>query len=198
MDATQKLAQFLEEVNQSIDLRIQDEQNEAEKEADALVKASEERSIAEADAKLSAAKTEIVNKYQKKISQTGFRCKTALLQRRETLLQEMFYHLREKLTAFAASAEYAAWMENLLKKHQPAENAVVLLKEADLSLQSRLAAVCVNPCSFRADHAIRIGGLSILDADGTVCDNHTLDESYLTQTRNFYRNHHLDGGAEEA
>lgn len=197
MDASQKLAQFLEEVNQSIDLRIQEDQEKAQAQADALLRESEERSIASAERTLSDAKTEIAAKYQKRISQTGFRCKTALLQRRQALLQELFEKLEQKLTDFVASAQYESWMVSLLTKHQPEAEAVVLLREQDMPMQEKLAAVCQNKVEFRVDNSIHMGGLSVLSADGSICENRTLDEAYLMQTRNFYRNYRLDGGAEK-
>lgn len=197
MDATQKLAQFLDEVNQSIDLRIQDEKSQAQAKADALIQESEQRSIALAERTLADAKSEIEAKYQKRVSQTGFRCKTALLQRRQALLESLFAKLHQELMDFSVSADYSAWMTSLLQKHQPEENAVVFLRKQDMSLVDKLGAVCQNTCQFREDSSIHIGGLSILSADGKICGNHTLDEAYLTQTRNFYRNYHFDGGNAE-
>ena len=65
-----------------------------------------------------------------------------------------------------------------------------------MQLQSELKAAVGAEVSFRADPAILLGGLSILSADGKRCDNHTLDEAYASQLRNFYRNHKIGGGDE--
>lgn len=197
MDASQKLSMFLDEVNQNIDLRIQENQSAAQAEAEKLLQESEEASVSRAELRLEQAKSEIAAKFQKRISQTGFRCKTALLQRREALVQNLFTESRQKLIAFAASADYEAWLEKLLITHHPEENATVFLRECDMAYHSQLAALCKEKCNFVVDPTIHIGGLSILSADGRVCENHTLDEAYLLKTRNFYRNHKLDGGAEK-
>ena len=62
------------------------------------------------------------------------------------------------------------------------------------SPRSSVAATVSAKISFRADPAIRLGGLSVLSADGRRCRNHTLDEAYASQLRNFYRNHKIGGG----
>lgn len=195
MDASQKLAQFLDEVNQSIDHRILTERNQAQSQADAWIQESEARSIAEAERNLADAKSKIAAKYKKRVSQTGFRCQTALLQKQQALLQELFRTLHQKLKDFTETEAYGTWMETLLKTHQPGSDAVVLLRKEDMPMAERLQAVCRNAVEIRTDASIRIGGLSILSADGSVCENRTLDEAYLIQTRDFYRNHHLNGGA---
>ena len=196
MDASQKLAMFLDEVNQNIDLRIQDQKAAAQAEAESLLQDAEQKSIAGADGKLVQAKSEIAAKYQKRISQTGFRCKTALLQRREALVQSLFADCRQKIVDFVTSADYSKWMETILANHQPEENATIFLREADMALQPQLAAKCPASCKFTVDSSIHIGGLSILSANGHICENHTLDEAFLLKTRNFYRNHKLGGGAD--
>ena len=97
MDASQKLAQFLDEVNQSIDHRILTERNQAQSQADAWIQESEARSIAEAERNLADAKSKIAAKYKKRVSQTGFRCQTALLQKQQALLQELLMESSKKL-----------------------------------------------------------------------------------------------------
>lgn len=196
MDANQKLAQFMESVTRSTDAQIAQAEAQAEQEAKQCLLEAEARCNADAERELAAAKTKITAKYQKRMSQVGYRGKTALLSRRQTLLMKLFAELREKLTAFTASADYAAWMTGLLKAHPPEENAVILLREADIPLQEALKKAAAVPCTFRADGSIRIGGLSILSADGRRCQNHTLDEAYAAQYRNFYRKHKIDGGDE--
>ena len=130
------------------------------------------------------------------MSQVGYRSKTTLLSRRQSLLMGLFAALREKLTAFTASADYLPWLKKLLEQNAPEENAVILLREADLPLQEELRQAISVPVSFRADKSILLGGLSVLSADGRRCRNHTLDEAFSEQLRNFYRNHKIDRGDE--
>jgi vacuolar-type H+-ATPase subunit E/Vma4 len=196
MDANQKLMQFIEAVNHSTDSEIAEAEQEAQQEAEQILHDAEARAKADSEHTLAAAKSKITAKYQKRMSQIGYRGKTALLSRRQSLLMELFAALREKLAAFTASADYLPWLLRLLEQNKPEDQATVLLREADLPLQEQLAKVVPETVSFRADKSILLGGLSVLSADGRRCRNHTLDEAYSEQLRNFYRNHKIDGGNE--
>ena len=138
MDATQKLARFMDEVNRSTDAQIAAEHETAQREADRILLEAETRCKEDAERKISAAKAKISAKYQKRLSQVGYRGKTALLSRRQALLMQLFTDLREKLQAFTDSDDYANWMTDLVKQHAPEENAVILLREKDMHMQEAL------------------------------------------------------------
>ena len=196
MEANQKLQQFMDAVSRSTDAEIARAEREAEQKAKQYLLDAEARCKADFDRTLAAAKSRITAKYQKQMSQVGYQGKTAFLSRRQTLLMQLFGELREKLSAFTASADYRPWLKKLLTEHQPEAGASILLREADMQLQSELKAAAGAEVSFRADPAILLGGLSILSADGRRCENHTLDEAYASQLRNFYRSHKIGGGDE--
>lgn len=196
MEANQKLQQFMDSVSRSTDAEIARAEREAEQKAKQYLLDAEARCKADFDRTLAAAKSRITAKYQKQMSQVGYQGKTAFLSRRQSLLMQLFGELREKLTAFTASEDYLPWLKKLLSAHQPEAGAAVLLREADMKLQSELESAAGADVTFRADPAILLGGLSILSADGRRCENHTLDEAYAAQLRNFYRNHKIGGGDE--
>ena len=196
MDTNQKLTQFMEAITRSTDAEIARAEQAAEQEAAALLRDAEAACKAESERAYAAAKSRITADYQKQMAQVGYRGKISFLSRRQMLLMQLFAELREKLAAFTESADYAPWMAQLLRKHPPEENAVILLREADLPLQDTLRKAAGVPVSFRADSAVLLGGLSVLSADGRRCENHTLDEAYAAQLRDFYRNHKIDGGNE--
>lgn len=196
MEANQKLQQFMDAVSRSTDAEIARAEREAEQKAKQYLLDAEARCKADFDRTLAAAKSRITAKYQKQMSQVGYQGKTAFLSRRQSLLMQLFGELREKLTAFTASEDYLPWLKKLLNTHQPEAGAAVLLREADMKLQSELESAAGADVTFRADPAILLGGLSILSADGRRCENHTLDEAYAAQLRNFYRNHKIGGGDE--
>ena len=196
MEANQKLQQFMDAVSRSTDAEIARAEREAEQKAKQYLLDAEARCKADYERTLAAAKSRITAKYQKKMSQVGYQGKTAFLSRRQTLLMQLFAELREKLAAFTASEDYLPWLKKLLSEHKPEAGAQILLREADMKLQAELEAVAGAEVSLRADPAIILGGLSILSADGRRCDNHTLDEAYASQLRNFYRNHKIGGGDE--
>lgn len=196
MDTNQKLIQFTDAVNRRTEAEIERAEQAASAEAEALLREAEAACKAESERAYNAAKVRITSEYQKQMSQVGYRGKIAFLSRRQTLLMQLFAELREKLTAFTASADYAPWMEKLIQMHMPEENAVILLRDADLGMQDKLKKAAGVPVSFRADGSIQLGGFSVLSADGKRCENHTLDEAYAAQLRDFYRNHKIDGGNE--
>lgn len=196
MEANQKLKQFMDAVSRSTDAEIASAEREAEQKAQQYLLEAEARCKADHDRALSAARSRITAKYQKQMSQVGYQGKMTFLSRRQMLLMQLFDELREKLKAFTASDEYLPWLKKLLTAHQPEAGAEILLREADLGLQSELEAVVGQQISFRTDPSILIGGLSILSSDGRRCENHTLDEAYASQLRNFYRNHKIGGGDE--
>lgn len=196
MEANQKLMQFMEAVNRSTAAEVSRAELEAEQEAEQILKEAEARCKADSARAIANAKSRITAKYQKRMSQVGYQGKTAFLSRRQTLLLGLFAELREKLAAFTASEDYLPWLKKLLSQHQPAEGAAILLREADLKYQDELRKDLAETVEFRADAAILLGGLSILSPDGRRCENHTLDEAFSSQLRNFYRGHKFDGGDE--
>ncbi len=195
MDATQKLSRFMEEVTAGTDAQIAAAREAAQREADEILREAEARCRADAEITLSAAKAKVKAKYQKRVSQVGYRGKTALLSARQMLLMRLFADLREKLTAFTGTDDYTAWMTGLVKAYaaseEAEENAVILMRKQDMHMQDALLKAIGVPCSFREDAAILLGGLSIVSADGRRCENHTLDEAFSSQLRNFYRSHKI-------
>ena len=195
MDATQKLARFMDDVKAGADAQIAADHDAAKHEADLILSEAEARCRADAERTIRAAKAKITAKYQKRISQVGYRGKTALLSRRQALLLQLFAELRERLAAFTETSDYAAWMAKLLKSRADADaaegEAVILLRAQDMHMQEQLAAAFGRPCAFRQDDSILLGGLSVVSADGRRCENHTLDEALSSQLRNFYRNHKI-------
>ena len=194
MDAQQKLSQFISSVQKNTETEIERAKQEAEEEAAECIRETQERCAAESAQQVTRAKAKITARYRKKMSQTGYQNKTAALAKRHALLMQIFAKLRQRLIDFTKSEDYLPWMKSLLTKHQPEENAVILLREHDLGLADMLKEAVSVPCSFRADKTVKIGGLSILSADGHRCENHTLDEAYTAQLRDFYRNHKIGGG----
>ena len=196
MDANQRLEEFMAEVTRSTEQQAAAIAERAEEEAAAILAEAQARCSAEAEREITAARSRIDTKYKKRLSQVGYRGKTSMLSRRQTLLLGLFAELRNRIEAFTGSADYQTWMEQLLQKSSPESGSVILLRAADLHMQETLKKAAGTEISFREDAAIQLGGLSVLSADGRRCVNHTLDEAFAGQYRGFYRNHSIDGGNE--
>lgn len=196
MDANQKLQEFMAEVSRSTEQQVSALAARAEAESAAILAETQARCEAEAEREITAAKARIDSKYKKRMSQVGYRGKTTLLMRRQTLLLGLFSELRERIVAFTESDQYQSWMEDLLKGNEIEPGSTVLLRAADMHMQDALRGAAGTQVSFREDRAIQLGGLSVLSADGRRCVNHTLDDAISGQYRGFYRNHSIDGGNE--
>ena len=195
MDANQKLEQFMAAVERSTAEQIAEAQARADEEAARILEEAQQRCAADADRELEAAKQRIDMKYKKRLSQVGYRGKTSLLSRRQSMLLSLFAELRERLRTFTETDEYRSWMVGIVKERKPEVGTVILLREADLALGEALLSAAGGGVSFRADPAISLGGLSLLSPDGRRCENHTLDEAISSQLREFYRKHSIgDGG----
>ncbi|MCR5306171.1 MAG: V-type proton ATPase subunit E [Oscillospiraceae bacterium] len=195
MDANRKLEQFMEAVNRSTGEQIAEAAAHADEEATRILEEAQQRCAAEAEHDLEAAKQRIDMKYRKRLSQVGYRGKTSLLSRRQNMLLSLFAELRTRLNAFTESDGYRDWMVGIIKSRQPETGTVILLREADLPLGETLLTAAGGGVGFRADPMITLGGLSLLSPDGRRCENHTLDEAFSSQLREFYRKHSIgDGG----
>lgn len=197
MDAARKLDAFLSAVSEAAEKEVETKEQEAERSAEEYRENAMETVKARSEKELSDAKNKITAKYRKAFAQVGYRGKTALLSSRQALLGDLFSQLREKIVGFTDSPEYVEWLGGLLRENAPKEqDAVILVREKDLPLQEKLRSAAGISCDFRVDKSILLGGLSILSADGRRCENHTLDEAYASQYRDFYRHHKLSGGDE--
>lgn len=196
MEANQKLRQFMAEVSRSTEQQIAELTEQTESECNAILAETQERCNAEAEREIAAARLRIDAKYKKRLSQVGYRGKTTLLSRRQSLLLGLFAELRAKLVSFAQSEDYLPWMQKMLRENPPPAGSVLLLRAADMKSADALREAAGTEIAFREDPAILLGGLSVLSADGRRCVNHTLDEAFSAQFCSFYRNHSIDGGNE--
>ena len=195
MDANRKLEQFMEAVSRSTDEQIAEAAAHADEEAARILAEAQQRCAAEAERDLESAKQRIDMKYKKRLSQVGYRGRTSLLSRRQNMLLSLFAELRARLTEFTETDAYRDWMTGIVRNRKPEVGTVILLREADLPLGETLSAAAGGGVSFRADPVIVLGGLSLLSPDGRRCENHTLDEAFSMQLREFYRKHSIgDGG----
>ncbi len=194
MDANQKLALFIDEVNRNVDAKIAQVNQAAKEEAEAYLAQAESESELRAKRQIATAQKALAAKYHRRLSQNGFQFRMAMLRRRKWMLQQIFAELHNRLLAFAASDAYLPWIISVLKQDPPQPAETILLRQADLEQESALRAVCTEACRFAADDSITIGGCSILSADGHICRNHSLDEAYAAVIRNFHREQHLNGG----
>ncbi len=194
MDNNQKLTAFMQRISEHMDAQIAQEESDTAQETVSFLQAEETEGIAQANAEIEAARRAMHFDHRKRLSQTSLHTKTALLLKRKTLQTELFAALYQKLLDFSHSADYADWLVQLIQIHAPEAGDTICLRAEDLPLVSKLQAHCNPTCKFESDPNIHLGGLSINAANGRLCRNHTLDEAYAAQQRDFYRNHPEQGG----
>lgn len=194
MEENQKLTQFIDTINRSMEAEAEQMLRAAQQEADEIIAEARERCAAEEERRLAQAKRTLTAKYQKQLAQTGYQGKTTLLSQRQALLLVLFSDLRKKLAAFTDSADYLPWLKNVLAKDTPEAGSVLLLRERDMRYKDELAALLPAGCEIHADRNILLGGFSVISADGRRCYDHTLDEACSAEEQRFSRNYRFDGG----
>lgn len=111
--------------------------------------------------------------------------RAALAGRRTEIADKVFQDAGQSLCAFTEKPEYHAFLSESAARCAAllpqGEAAVLLVREADLTLADALRAAFGRPCEVRADDSIRIGGLKAsCEAKGLVADD-TLDNRLQNQ-----------------
>lgn len=111
--------------------------------------------------------------------------RAALAGRRTEIADKVFQDAGQSLCAFTEKPEYNAFLSESAARCAAllpqGEAAVLLVREADLTLADALRAAFGRPCEVRADDSIRIGGLKAsCEAKGLVADD-TLDNRLQNQ-----------------
>lgn len=113
-----------------------------------------------------------------------------LLARREEITDAVLQKAAEKVSRFTASEGYDAFLAASAKKAASVLRGgrpTVYLRPADLSHQAAVVGA-LGDCSVEADDSIRLGGLRMVDGDGKVAVDDTLDTRLAGQREWFQRN----------
>ncbi len=115
----------------------------------------------------------------------------ALLEKRQKMAADIFARAREKLIAFTATPDYAAWLAASFREMAevlPAEGTVYQLAAQDSAHAAALGALCPAGSRIETAEDIAIGGLrGVNTAAGLMIDN-TL-EARLEQQHGWFTDH---------
>nr|WP_277602938.1 V-type ATP synthase subunit E family protein [Dysosmobacter acutus] len=118
-----------------------------------------------------------------------------LYERRSQLTDELFSQARERLSAFAAGPDYAAYLRRKAGAaaglRRSGEEVVLQVRAEDLRYEKELIQACGAPCRVEAAGAIALGGLLVsLPGSGRAADE-TLDSALEAQRQWFYETSEL-------
>lgn len=119
------------------------------------------------------------------LSATRMQVRAALAQRRAALADSVFADAQQRLRAFTATPDYAAWLQNAAAElaQRLGAGTTIFARSADLPLlQSGLDA----GCSLAADDGIAIGGLKA--QNGAIAADDTLEARLAAQRDWFLQN----------
>lgn len=177
-DALEKRDAIESEVNKYIEAQLASVEEEARSQAEAAISEQRNRLRVEANRQFAAVHN---------------RVKLALSQRRIEIQQSVFSQAREKLAAFAASADY----EDFLKKSvsalaaQISGEAVILVREQDLPFGAQLQTAFGRECAVEVDRSIKLGGCKVKDLTNGLIADDTLEVRLNAQEEWFLANARL-------
>lgn len=120
----------------------------------------------------------------RKISAQEQAARRALFERRSQIMQEVFDQAHARLDAFAASADYPAFLEASAQRiAQQAKDtpATLFVRSEDLAKVEGLCHLFPAPAEVKADPSIHIGGLRVELSDQHLCLDDTLDTRLSAQ-----------------
>lgn len=112
-----------------------------------------------------------------------------------SIREEVFAKVKCRLEEFVSSGEYVPFLQKTAEQMRavlPQGAWQIFLSERDAS--QRLVSADWFPVgsTFRADTAIRLGGIRVYSEDGSICADATLDTLMQEQKRRFAENSGLD------
>lgn len=112
---------------------------------------------------------------------------------RSKITAEVFDDAKNKLSAFAESEDYSAFIEKSAQSLYDllGDGAKVYVRESDLKFTEFISNAFKNHCTVLVDYDITIGGLKAQNADGTLIADDTLDTRLSQQYEWFLSNCNL-------
>ncbi len=123
------------------------------------------------------------------------RHKQQMLEMREQYIAEIIDAVREKLAAFAASAEYDKYMAKNIDKLKSIQGmSLVKLREADMRFKQQLNA---EGFDVQQSTDISLGGFIAIDTDKGHLVDYTLDAKLTREKEFFLENNNIAAAAQQ-
>lgn len=189
----QKITAFQDSVHKEIDDEINYIISHASEERSRIIEQAKDDFLNDSFRRISDETKIIKNKCRHRVSKQSFDSNKAVLEKRNSLIDEFFFSLEKKLKDFTASKEYDNYLAKTLKdinKTQPLyEGVVVHVNNADLTKSSLLGDV--KGVRLEASKKIKLGGMTIFYPNEKLYIDLTLDKQLKKERENFTKNPEL-------
>lgn len=184
MDNNKKLQMFIDAVNAEIDGKVNTVLAEAEEKKDSILAEADSYSADDNGNKEFYSKSE--SSYVRDVSKAELDMKKSVIKHRDELAAKVFETVEKRLAEFRGDPKYVdLLMKNLLLMHV-SDGSEIFLSPDDMKYAETLKKA-VPQCNarFSPDEKIRLGGLSVYNAEkGTILDK-TFDTAVEEQKRAF-------------
>ena len=183
----EKISAFLDSINRDAQERCKQIKQEADRYV--MQELGKAREHAHEDVKaLKKTETDRLNEEANAgFSELEAQEKKKLIERRAEITNEVFGKAKEKLSEFAQSAEYIAFLKKSIGEIKKAigDSCVIFLKPDDNKYAAELSGLCKE---IKYDRSIEIGGCKAENLDGRMTADDTLDARLEAKKADFYKN----------
>lgn len=177
---TDKLERFSNAVYKEVNEKVSEILAEAESSRQEMIKRVSDKSLDISYDVMQDEIKKINQKYIKLVAKAELDAKKEVLIHREELTKLVFAGVQAKVNEFAQSDSYYTFLDNKFKEAMADvsadEEVVVYMSEKDMSYADSLKKLTsVKNIEFKADTAIKFGGLSILYKKCNIVNDKTLD-----------------------
>lgn len=183
MDNNKKLQMFIDAVNAEIDEKVNAVLADAEEKKKGIIDEAESYS-AMAEAKAAAEKSE--SNYVRNVSKAELEMKKSVIRHRDELADKVFKAVEKRLAEFRRDPKYVDLLIKNLLLMRVSDSSEIFLSPDDMKYAETLKKAAPQcKAKFSPDENIRLGGLSVYNAEkGTVLDK-TFDSAVEEQKRAF-------------
>ncbi len=184
MDNNKKLQMFTEAVNAEIDGKVNALLAEAEEKKKEILAEAESFSADDGSGKQLRSKN--VNNYVRDVSRAELDMKKSVIRHRDELAAKVFEAVEQRLAEFRREPKYVDMLIKNLLLMRVSDSSEIFLSPDDMKYAETLKKAAPScKAKFSPDENIRLGGLSVYNAEkGTVMDK-TFDSAIEEQKRAF-------------
>lgn len=177
---TARLEQFRQAINTQADAEAAEITRQSEEKRAALEKERSERSSGAALGEIRAERSRTAAKFRKELSRCEFDRKNSVLAYRNQLLEQLFGEIRQSISGWTSTPEYAEYLKKALEKARQdlPGDIVICARAADIPAVKALTSLPVEE-----DNSIILGGISARSEN--LFADYTLDSRLAEQKADF-------------
>jgi len=184
MDNNKKLKMFKDAVNAEIDGKVNALMTEAEEKKKAVLAEAELFSADDGSGK--QLRADSVNSYVRDVSRAELDMKKSVIKHRDELAAKVFEAVEQRLAEFRRDPKYVDLLIKNLLLMRVSDNSEIFLSPDDMKYAEMLKKAAPQcKAKFSPDENIRLGGLSVYNAEKGIITDKTFDSAIEEQKRAF-------------